>query len=120
MPRKTKCAVSSERSRARTSSPKRSRVGRDILAGLREAGAYLRGELSLPSRVVRIPEPVDIRSIRAELGVSQSEFAARYGFSLRTLQEWEQGRAQPDNAVRAYLTVIQRRPKAVLEALSGG
>ena len=40
-----------------------------------------------------------------------------YGFSRRTLQEWEQGRAQPESAVRAYLTVIDRNPRAVEEAL---
>lgn len=50
----------------------------------------------------------------------KEDFADRYGFSARTVQEWEQGRAQPDRAVRANLTVIARDPKAVEEALSAG
>jgi putative transcriptional regulator len=61
---------------------------------------------------------VDVRAVRENSGLSQSEFAARYGFSLRTLQEWEQGRAQPDSAVRAYLLVIDRDPQAVQAALA--
>jgi putative transcriptional regulator len=60
---------------------------------------------------------VDVKGVRRKRGLSQAEFANRYGFSTRTLQEWEQGRAQPDSAVRAYLTVIDRNPKAVEEAL---
>ncbi len=98
---------------------KRSRVARDIVAGLKEAAAFARGEIALSTRLVNIPDPVDTRAIRSKLRLSQSEFASQYGFSLRTLQEWEQGRAQPDNAVRAYLTVIERKHKAVIEALSG-
>lgn len=64
-----------------------------------------------------IPETVDVRALREKIGLSQSEFAARFGFSLRTLQEWEQGRAHPDNAVRAYLRVIDRNQAAVESAL---
>ena len=98
---------------------KHSRVARDIVAGLKEAAAFARGEIALSTRLVNIPDPVDTRAIRSKLRLSQTEFASQYGFSLRTLQEWEQGRARPDNAVRAYLTVIDRRHKAVVEALSG-
>ena len=64
-------------------------------------------------------EPVDMRALRSKLGLSQSEFASHYGISLRTLQEWEQGRTSPDGAVRANLTVIERNPRAVIEALAG-
>lgn len=97
---------------------KRSRVASDMIAGLKEAAAFLRGETTLPTRIVRISRPVDVRAIREETGLSQAEFSRRYGFSARTLQEWEQGRAQPDSAVRAYLTVIERNRRAVEQALS--
>jgi putative transcriptional regulator len=60
---------------------------------------------------------VDVKSIRAKSGLSQTEFARRYGFSPRSLQDWEQGRRKPEGAVRAYLLVIDRKPKAVAEAL---
>jgi putative transcriptional regulator len=69
------------------------------------------------TRGVRIP--MDVRAVRERTGLSQSEFSERYGFSLRTLQEWEQGRATPDSAVRAYLLVIDRNRAAVEKALAG-
>ncbi|MEO8367877.1 MAG: helix-turn-helix domain-containing protein [Candidatus Solibacter sp.] len=97
--------------------PKGSRVGRDVLSGLKEALAHVRGEITLPSREYEVPGPVDVRAIRARSSLSQSQFAREYGFSVRTLQEWESGGAKPPSAVRAYLTVIDRNPKAVRAAL---
>jgi putative transcriptional regulator len=96
----------------------RGSIARDLVAGLKEAAAFARGEISLPVRIVNVPAHIDVGEVRAKLGLSQSEFASQYGFSLRTLQEWEQGRTRPDIAVRAYLTVIDRNSKAVIEALT--
>lgn len=90
-----------------------------IIAGLEEAVAYSRGESKLRTRTVSVPADVNVQRIREQAGLSQAEFAARFGFSLRTLQQWEQGRARPDNAVRAYLTVIERDAGAVERALRG-
>ena len=64
--------------------------------------------------------PNEVRSIRRRRGLSQAAFAARYGLNLRTLQDWEQGRAQPDGPARAYLLVILREPRAVERALAAG
>jgi len=86
--------------------------------GFEEATAHMRGEIRLRSRVIHVPEEVDVRALREESGLSQSQFAERYGFNPRTIQDWEQGRARPDGAVRAYLTVIKRNPRAVERALS--
>src|SRR6266567_2858989 len=94
-----------------------SRVGRDVVDGLKEAAAHARGEISLRAYEYDVPGPVDVKAIRAKSGLSQSQFARRYGFSTRTLQDWELGRAQPPSAVRAYLTVIDRFPEAVEKAL---
>jgi putative transcriptional regulator len=94
-----------------------SRVGKDVVAGLKEAVAHVQGKISLSSREYEVPGPVDVRAIRARSGLSQSAFAREYGFSVRTLQEWEAGGAKPPSAVRAYLTVIDRNPKAVRAAL---
>ena len=80
--------------------------------------AHLRGEIELPTRVVLVPKPLKKPPGRNKHGVSQGEVAARNGFSVRTLQEWEQGRTKPDRAVLAYLNVIARNPDAVAEALS--
>ena len=99
--------------------PRMNHVSRGVVAGLKEAVAHVRGEISLPVRRYKVPPPVDVKAIRGKSGLSQSEFAVRYGFSLRTLQDWEFGRTQPPSAVRAYLTVIDRFPKTVEKALKG-
>jgi putative transcriptional regulator len=56
--------------------------------------------------------------IRRALGLSQEDFAARYHIPIGTLRDWEQGRVEPDQAARAYLTVIARDPEAVRKALT--
>lgn len=58
--------------------------------------------------------------IRRALGLSQEEFATRFHIPIGTLRDWEQGRAEPDQAARAYLTVIARAPEAVEKALAPG
>jgi len=85
---------------------RRTVLGGEIVAGFKEGLA-----------LVSVPPQVDVRRVRVRLGLSQCEFAGRFGFSFRTLQEWEQGRMQPDGAARAYLTVIDRDPQAVEAAL---
>jgi len=66
------------------------------------------------SRMKRTPQA---RIIRRALGLSQEDFPARYHIPLGTLRDWEQGRVEPDQAARAYLTVIAREPKTVRKAL---
>jgi putative transcriptional regulator len=65
-------------------------------------------------RMKHTPRP---KLIRRALGLTQEEFAARFHIPLGTLRDWEQGAAEPDQAVRAYLTVIARDPNAVRKAL---
>jgi len=66
-------------------------------------------------RMKRIPRA---KFIRRALGLTQEEFSARFRIPLGTLRDWEQGAAEPDQAARAYLTVIARNPKAVADALA--
>ena len=96
-----------------------SRVGRDVVEGLKEVAAHMRGEINLPTREYEVPGPVDVKAIRRKLGLSQSAFSRRYGFSVRTLQDWEVGRSKPPSAARAYLVVIERCPETVERALLG-
>lgn len=116
--------ANSSRKRLRNSKPKShapketTKLGNELVKGLQEAAAHFRGELKLRSYEYRIPERVNVRAVRQKIGLSQSEFAARYALNPRTVQEWEQGRAQPDLATRAYLTVIDRNHEAVEEALA--
>ena len=93
-------------------------VGQEIITGLKEAIAWAGGE-NIPVRVttVRVPT-IDVRAVRRRLGLSQSEFAAKFGFQPATLKNWEQGRTRPDGPARVLLAVIARHPEAVEDALS--
>jgi putative transcriptional regulator len=81
-------------------------IGREILSGLRE---LKRGELG---RVVNVP---DVGEVRAKTGLSQAQFATLLGVSVRTLQDWEQGRRAPSGAARTLIMVANRNPRALLE-----
>ena len=96
---------------------KKESVGASIIRGMEQALAHHRGEIELRTTTYTIPGPVDVRAVRERRGLSQNQFAARYGFSPRTLQQWEQGRSKPDGVARAYLTVIDHDPKTVEKAL---
>jgi putative transcriptional regulator len=81
-------------------------IGREILAGFREIKTGQHG------RVVTVP---NVASIRQKTGLSQSRFAALLGVSVRTLQDWEQGRRAPSGAARTLLMVADRNPHALLD-----
>ena len=81
-------------------------IGLEILEGLRE---IKRGEYS---RVVNIPE---VASIREKTGLSQARFAQLLGVSVRTLQDWEQGRRVPSGAARTLLVIANKNPHVLLD-----
>ena len=87
-----------------------------LVMSVKQAGRIKRGKLKA-SRVFQF-KPADIRAVRAKLGVSQTEFALMIGVSVSTLQNWEQGRRQPEGPARALLKVAAENPEAVAEALS--
>lgn len=92
-------------------------LGDRLLDSIKELQAHLRGEIKLSETVYHVPPETDVRALRETLGLSQSDFAALFGFSVRSLQDWEQGRRRPEIPIRAYLAVIQRDPEAVIRAL---
>ncbi len=95
-----------------------SKAGEKILRGAREALAYARGEVEgHKTHKIRVPDHVDVAAIRDHLGLSQQQFADRFGFSVGSVRNWEQGIRRPEGAARVLLTVIDRNPKAVLKAL---
>lgn len=95
-----------------------SKVADSIRRGLEEAVAYARDETRKGDYRVRVPARVNVRTIRTKLGMTQEEFAGRFGFSVNTLRHWKQGKGQPGGPTRAYLIVIERAPKAV-QAMGG-
>ncbi len=81
-------------------------IGKEILEGLRE---LKRDQIG---RIINIPP---VRIIRQNVGLSQSRFAALLGVSVRTLQDWEQGRRLPSGAARTLLLIAHRNPTALLD-----
>ncbi len=93
------------------------KIADSIQRGLEQAVAYAKGEADAKRYRVHVPATIDVRAIRARLGLTQQEFAMRFGFSINTLRHWEQGKRVPEGPTRAYLIVIDHEPKAVERAL---
>ena len=91
-------------------------AGQSILQGAREALAFAQG--ARDGYVVHVPATIDVKAIREKVRMSQDEFARKYGFSKRSLEQWEQGRRTPTGASRAFLVVIASEPDAVHRALT--
>lgn len=68
---------------------------------------------------IRVPAEVDVKAIRRRMGLTQAAFAARFGFTLSAVREWEQWRRRPEASARVLLKVIEREPEAVERALAG-
>ena len=96
-----------------------STVADSIRRGLEEAVGFAKGksQVSTKSFRVHVPDKVDVKALRAKLGMTQEEFAGQFGFNVNTLRHWEQGIRQPEGPARTYLLVIERAPKAVQKAL---
>ncbi|HIG41537.1 MAG: NadS family protein [bacterium] len=88
---------------------------RSIKQGLEEAVEFSKGK---PGKaVVHEFSPVDVKNIRAKVGMSQSEFASAFGISVSTLRHWERGDRVPQGPALVLLNVVAKEPKAVLKAL---
>lgn len=96
---------------------KRPTVGARIIEGLEQAIAWTRGE-NEDARVTLVQVPdVDVREVRTTMGLSQAQFATKFGFPPATLRNWEQGRSRPDAPTRVLLAVIAKHPEAVEDVL---
>ncbi len=85
---------------------KKRKIGEEILQGLRE---LKRGDYG---RVINVP---NVAAIRQKTGLSQARFSELLGVSVRTLQDWEQGRRAPSGAARTLLMIAARNPRALHE-----
>lgn len=79
-------------------------IGQEVLEGIRQ---ITRGE---HGRIIHVPS---VSSIREKTGLSQPKFAELLGVSVRTLQEWEQGRRAPSGAARTLLLIAAKNPHAL-------
>ena len=87
----------------------------ELVKSVKEGGAILRGER--PASAEAVFETPDVAAVRHEYGLSQTKFAALLGISVRTLQNWEQGRREPHGPARVLLRVAAKHPRAVLDAV---
>ena len=87
----------------------------EMMSGLKDVEAYLAGTRA--GYRVHVPAEIDVKNIRKRLNMTQSRFSSTFGFSLDAVKHWEGGRRTPEASARAFLTVISRDPKAVINAL---
>jgi putative transcriptional regulator len=86
-----------------------------LVESVHQMGAIMRGEKTSHRRVTR--HRTDVKGLRERIKLTQSSFAELIGVSVRTLQNWEQGRREPEGPAKALLRVVERQPEAVLQAL---
>ena len=84
-------------------------IGSEILSGIREINKFNEGKLCL--KTTELTEPSAPRIIRSKLNMSQSVFAGMLGVSMRTLQDWEQGRRSPQGPAIALLRIAEQYPE---------
>lgn len=89
-------------------------IGLEILQGIREIKAFKAGEVDLRSRVL-MTEPSAPKQIRANLHLSQAAFAGLMGVSLRTVQDWEQGRREPSGPAKSLLRIAEQHPEIFVQ-----
>src|SRR5437763_13655070 len=111
-------AKSKRAAKTPAASPKtRLTVGARIIEGLEQAIAWTRGKNeNVRVTLLRVPK-VDVREVRTKMGLSQAQFATKFGFPPATLRNWEQGRSRPDTPTRVLLAVIAKYPEAVEDVL---
>ena len=88
-------------------------IGQEIMDGIIDIKAYKAGKKDL--RVHTLKEPASPQNIRTNLNLSQSEFASLMGVSVRTVQEWEQGRRKPSGSAVALLRIVEQKPEVFLQ-----
>jgi putative transcriptional regulator len=86
-----------------------------LVESVHQMGAIMHGDKVPHRRTTR--RRTDVRGLRERIDLTQTAFARMIGVSVRTLQNWEQGRREPRGPAKALLTVVEQQPKAVLEAL---
>ena len=88
-------------------------IGQEILDGIRDVKSYKAGAKTLRVHTFKMPAPPQI--IRGQLKLSQSAFAGLMGVSLRTIQDWEQGRRKPSGPAVALLRIAEQKPDVFMQ-----
>ena len=86
-----------------------------LVKSVKQMGAIMRGD-DVPHRRTVLSK-INVKALRERTSLTQAEFSEMIGVSIRTLQNWEQGRREPEGPAKALLRVVEREPEAVLNAL---
>ncbi|MBF0266579.1 MAG: type II toxin-antitoxin system MqsA family antitoxin [Gammaproteobacteria bacterium] len=84
-------------------------IGAEILEGINEIKAHKQGKFTL--KTTELSEPSAPKEIRSKLKLTQSAFAGLLGVSMRTLQDWEQGRRHPQGPAITLLRIAEQHPE---------
>jgi putative transcriptional regulator len=88
-------------------------IGLEILEGIREIKAYKEGKINLRTREIKAPTSPE--TIRAQMNLSQAAFAGLIGVSLRTIQDWEEGKREPSGPSKTLLRIAEQHPEVLRE-----
>lgn len=88
-------------------------LGQEILDGVREIKDFKNGQKKLRTHTLK--EHSLPKVIREKLELSQAAFASLLGVSARTVQDWEQGRRQPQGPAKSLLRIAEKRPEVLAE-----
>ncbi len=88
-------------------------IGLEILEGIQEIKAFKAGNIDLKTRTLK--DPSSPRTIRTKLKLSQAAFAGLMGVSLRTVQDWEQGRRKPSGPAKSLLRIAEQHPEIFVQ-----
>lgn len=86
-----------------------------LVESVKQMGSIMRGDDISHRKTVLTT--IDVKALRERLDLTQAEFSRMIGVSIKTLQNWEQGRREPDGPAKALLRVVEKEPEAVLSAL---
>lgn len=86
-----------------------------LVESLKQMGSIMLGQ-EVPHRRTALTK-VDVKGLRERLGLTQNQFSGMIGVSIKTLQNWEQGRREPEGPAKALLRVVEKEPQAVMNAL---
>jgi putative transcriptional regulator len=95
-------------------------IARQAEADAATAPVFTAEEILAAGRRIRPEDVADVRALRTRLGLSQAAFAARFGFSVDAIRQYESHRRVPTGPARTLLRVIAREPDAVIRALARG
>ena len=94
-----------------------SKAGKEIITGTQQALTYLKGDKTVGRAYKVRARDINVKAIRENLDMTQEVFSETFAIPVSTLKKWETNNRVPEGPTKAYLTVIEKNPRAVKKAL---